>query len=428
MASTTSHRSPLSLMSLASLFLLSVFLLSLLLPPASALSSSGEGERSALNATASASPSRLGAAAATGSLRFMLVTANAPWSARSIGAVEVFPKPLSFVSVASGRRVSLAANAFLVHGGSGAGNDVWVSADKGRSWLLAAGVTADSEAASAPYDDSSFVNLGAAAVLLDERNGALYRIGGRESVSTESDAVWRTTNGLQWSNVADGSRAPFDAQRFYAGAVANSRGELILQGGTYNNFRAYRSDVWLSSTQGKTWRLQTDVAAFGTRGIGVLLSSQHDDRLGGADVLYLVAGQNEKDNSNEVWVSSDSGRQWLPLTLRAPFAQRDAFNGEITKDGVIVISAGLADRDVGLNETPMSAASTSPCAYPPAAVSLSCSPHRLYILSLSLVSAATTCGSRWMAATRGASAWRTPSGRTAICSSPRWTRPATSTS
>ena len=281
------------------------------------------------------------------------MTASAPWSARSIGAVELFPRPLSFTSQVTGNRVTIPANAFLLHGGSGAGTDVWVSSNHGRGWLLAAGSTAEGESASPPYDSTSFINYGAAAVLLDERSGAVYRIGGRQSVDSESDAVFRTTNGLQWTNVAENSRAPFDSQRFYAGAVANSRGELILQGGTYNNFRAYRSDVWRSTTQGRTWTLQTDAAAFGTRGIGVLLHSQHDDRMGGADILYLIGGQNEKDNSNEVWVSSDNGRQWLPLTLKAPFAQRDAFNGEITRDGVLVISAGLADRDVGLNEAPL---------------------------------------------------------------------------
>ena len=286
---------------------------------------------------------------------------EAPWSARSVGAVELYPKPLSFVSLVTGKKVNVPANSFLLHGGSGAANDVWVSSDKGRSWLLAAGVTADDTAASAPYDSSSFDNFGAAAVLLDERSAAIYRIGGRDGTTSETDAVWRTTNGLQWANVAANTRQPFDSQRFYAGAVATSRGELILQGGTYDNFRSYRSDVWISSTQGRTWRPQTEAAAFGERGIGVLLTSQHDDRLGGADILYLVAGQNEKDNSNEVWVSSDGGREWAPVNLRAPFAQRDAFNGEITKAGVIVISAGLADRDVGLNEQPINDVSHLDC-------------------------------------------------------------------
>ena len=49
-----------------------------------------------------------------------------------------------------------------------------------------------------------------------------------------------------------------------------------------------------------------------------------------------------------MWTSSDSGKTWQPLNIHAPWPQRDAFNGEITKDGVIVISSGLGDKDIGL--------------------------------------------------------------------------------
>ena len=49
-----------------------------------------------------------------------------------------------------------------------------------------------------------------------------------------------------------------------------------------------------------------------------------------------------------MWTSSDSGKTWQVLNIRSAWPQRDAFNGEITKDGVIVISSGLGDRDLGL--------------------------------------------------------------------------------
>lgn len=49
-----------------------------------------------------------------------------------------------------------------------------------------------------------------------------------------------------------------------------------------------------------------------------------------------------------MWTSSDSGKTWQPLNIHSPWPQRDAFNGEITKDGVIIISSGLGDKDLGL--------------------------------------------------------------------------------
>ena len=256
--------------------------------------------RSSFTASANTVSATAAVNAVVGTLRFTPVTREAAWSARSIGAVELFTRPLSFRTV-DGKTVSIPANAFVLHGGSGAFNDVWVSSDHGRNWWLAAGVTIDSEAAVAPADDTSFTNYHAPAVLIDY-NSNVYRIGGRER-SGDQDLyygdVWTTTNGLQWSNTAETSTAPFDSDRFYAGAIATSKGELILQGGTVNNFQEYKSDVWSSTNGGRSWRLQTAMTEFGTRGIGVLLHSQHSDRLGAKDILYSIGGQNEKDNNNE---------------------------------------------------------------------------------------------------------------------------------
>ena len=326
--------------------------------------------------------------AVSGTLRFTPVTREAPWSARSIGAVELFTRPLSYKGVDSRTTTTIAANAFVLHGGSGAGNDVWVSADHGRTWQLAAGVTIDDQSAADPAFDTSFTNYLAPAVLIDH-NSNIFRIGGRQRTNGQDyyyDDVWTSTNGLKWTNAAENSAAPFDNERYYAGAIATSKGELILQGGTFNNFQQYKGDVWSSLNGGRTWKVQTEMAEFGTRGIGVLLQSQHNDRLAGKDILYLIGGQNEKDNNNEgqphlshrvfcflpsaasttrctpthsffllcldflltVWTSSDSGKTWQVLNIHSPWPQRDAFNGEITKDGVIVISSGLGDKDVGL--------------------------------------------------------------------------------
>ena len=175
-----------------------------------------------------------------------------------------------------------------------------MSSDHGRTWLLAAGETIEGEYATDPASQTSFTNHLAPAVLIDY-NSNIYRIGGRERVngadSYYSD-VWVSTNAIKWTDLAESSTAPYDSERFYAGAIATSKGEIILQGGTVNNFAEYKSDVW-SSTNGRNWRLQTAEAEFGTRGIGVLLQSQHNDRLSGKDILYLLGGQNEKDNNNE---------------------------------------------------------------------------------------------------------------------------------
>ena len=280
-------------------FLLTLFLLAF--HPSSVLSIQPGGETLFLNSNRSFTASAAAVSAVTGTLRFTLVTTEAPWSARAIGAVELFTRPLTFTSLVTSRSVTYPANSFVLHGGSGAFNDVWVSSDKGRQWQLAAGVTIDGEPAADPASESSFTNHLAPAVLIDY-NSNIYRIGGRErsnGADTYFSDVWVTTNAVRWTDLAETSTQLYDSDRFYAGAIATSKNELILQGGTVNNFAEYKSDVWSSTNGGRTWRVQTEAAEFGTRGIGVLLQSQHNDRLSGKDILYLIGGQNERDNNNE---------------------------------------------------------------------------------------------------------------------------------
>ena len=176
-----------------------------------------------------------------------------------------------------------------------------MSRTHGATWELAAGITIDNEYAVDAAADNSFTNYLASAVLIDY-NSNIYRIGGRERTNGQDyyyGDVWTTRNAITWTNVAASSTAPFDEERFYAGAVATSKGELILQGGTFDNFQQYKGDVWISTNGGKGWKPQTEMAEYGTRGIGVLLQSQHNDRLSGKDILYSIGGQNEKDNNNE---------------------------------------------------------------------------------------------------------------------------------
>ena len=57
---------------------------------------------------------------------------------------------------------------------------------------------------------------------------------------------------------------------------------------------------------------------------------------------------------NDVWVSSDLGKSWRQITDRAPWVERDNFNAEITKDGLIVFAGGLNSREA-LNDVWVSA-------------------------------------------------------------------------
>jgi len=46
-----------------------------------------------------------------------------------------------------------------------------------------------------------------------------------------------------------------------------------------------------------------------------------------------------------VWVSSTMGTRWSLITDKAPWAERDNLNGEVTADGIIVFTAGYNNRE-----------------------------------------------------------------------------------
>ena len=66
---------------------------------------------------------------------------------------------------------------------------------------------------------------------------------------------------------------------------------------------------------------------------------------GGRDVLTYMGGYGRYPITyyNDVYISTDRGTSWLTLTTTAPWAARDNFNVEVTRDGVIILNAGFSD-------------------------------------------------------------------------------------
>jgi len=69
------------------------------------------------------------------------------------------------------------------------------------------------------------------------------------------------------------------------------------------------------------------------------------------DTLLMLGGENAYDNNNEVWGSIDQGKSWLLMSARAPWMQRNYHSTHVTKDGAIVLLAGLGDKQPGFDTT-----------------------------------------------------------------------------
>ena len=161
-----------------------------------------------------------------------------------------------------------------------------------------------------------------------------------------------STNGIQWQNqyTASATRR-ITPSRLYAGAIGDSKGNIYVAGGRActgaGTASQERNDVWMSSDRGKNWVQQTATASFPKRAVFQMLS-QSSSRLQ-KDVLTVFAGWSGTADYNDVWASSDQGRTWRMLTAQAPWMSRDDANAEVTSSGLIVLTSGKAERTVNGN-------------------------------------------------------------------------------
>ena len=285
---------------------------------------------------------------------FVRLSASASWSRRSRGNAELIPRSIQWRDVFGTAR-SAPGNSLIMQGnGNYRENDVWISTDHGVVWELLAGHslygrTGDVGAYDAAFRTSFTPDTYAPAFTLDSSNN-IYRIHGEISDGGEcSNAVWMSTNGIQWTNqYTDATARRITPNRLYAGAIGDSRGNIYVAGGRAcagpGVASQERNDVWMSSDRGKNWVQQTAQALWPKRAVFQLLSMT-SPRLA-KDVLIVFAGWSGTSDYNDVYASSDQGKTWRMLTQRAAWMSRDDANAEVTRNGLIVMTSGKSERQM----------------------------------------------------------------------------------
>ena len=291
------------------------------------------------------------------SIAFQLQCASAPWSARSTMQVELYGRQTSYKSLTSDQMVGVSANSLIMQGNQNfVENDVWLSSDKGQTWQLIAGVsyngTNGRTAAAAPYDASSFTPDSSFGGYTVDNSYNIYRIGGSLADGQCTDAVFLSTDaGKTWVNQITSNSRRFSPLRDETVAVADSAGRLYLLGGRRCGDKARLNDVWMSSDRGRNWALQTATAAWSARIAPFVLNQRN--RGTGTDVLLLFGGVDGNGDLNDVWFSTNQGVRWAPLMAQnghAPWPSRNNLNAEVTKAGLIVMTAGKHDHPDGRRE------------------------------------------------------------------------------
>ena len=322
---------------------------------------------------------------------FTLVTAAGPFQPRREGAFELLPYSVTYTDPDSGITYtagSVSRPLYVLHGfehrigrdrngnlTSYVRNDVWLSSDSGARWTLVAGWNSaraeERKGAADGHTFTSFTNGSRAASLIDKRS-RLFRIGGESTEQLDildnnrdvTSEVWMSTNAKDWTRQSVGR---FQPARAVASAISDSASVLYLLGGEgrdhsgLSNPVYFLNDVWRSSNQGRDWTLQTAAAQFSARGWAVLLHNKNSKLLQGKEVLTLLGGYGPQGvraadrPHNDVWASSDQGRSWARVTSAAPWSARDTFNAEVTKAGLIVLTGGWALEGGNTNDVWVSA-------------------------------------------------------------------------
>jgi hypothetical protein len=239
---------------------------------------------------------------------WMLMTANAEWSARSGHSSVVMPD-----------------GSIIFMGGSDETkspykNDTWRSTDYGRTWVLvneSSGWSARSKSSTVVLPDGSIVLMGGYSSI--------------KSQGTPYNDTWRSTDyGRTWVLVNGSSGWP--AGSGYRSVVMPDGSIVLMNGITSNTVTASGNgnEVWRSTDRGATWTQMTAHAEWTPRyGQSCVVMSDGS--------IILLGGEDGHGNTNDVWRSTDRGATWTQITTNAGWNLHYGHSSVVLPDGSIVV-------------------------------------------------------------------------------------------
>ena len=288
-------------------------------------------------------------------MTFTPLTLRAPWSARIQPAFLLMNQSRAYISSVDGTTASTGPGWLLMYEGSlistynanSNENDVWASADDGRTWSLVSGIARQSVHGyqESAYPDSSFRSRAGSGNCEDPASDDVYSVGGgyylEDGTRVETSDSWHSTDAIHWTL---GTGRSFTPARHFLSCDVDSHSRLFVVGGGYFDESApsgtvYLQDVWSSSNHGQSWTRVTARAPFPARAehaLHITRSSVYD-----VDLVYVAGGfTTGGETLNDVWVSSDSAVSWSQLTSRASWAKRWGHGSAITAAGVLLLVGG----------------------------------------------------------------------------------------
>ncbi|MSR09598.1 MAG: exo-alpha-sialidase [Gammaproteobacteria bacterium] len=165
-------------------------------------------------------------------------------------------------------------------------------------------------------------------------DGYFYVLTGRAGMFTIYGDTWRSADGVNWERMSDD---PGWGKRAYP-SVELVQGNIVLIAG--QSLATFYNDVWRSADEGRTWDVVTRDAPWDVR------AGHHTAVIG--DDIYLYAGARNSFGRvfyPELWVSSDQGATW-ELRTNLPEDMGRAGMQVVEIDGTIYFMGGDHDNPV----------------------------------------------------------------------------------
>ena len=169
-------------------------------------------------------------------------------------------------------------------------------------------------------------------------NNAIYVIAGGNAATLHNDDVWKSPDGVDWTQVAGAASGRFPARRDHGSAVLGTD-IYVVSGVRTAAAPGSSANVWRSDTGGTSWnklsfsvRTGDNAGVLGRNSFGLEVLN---------DVLYLLGGEAPTDSGGgEVWKSSD-GAVWSHETKdtvnSAEFTPRQEHSSAVLNGALYVI-------------------------------------------------------------------------------------------
>jgi hypothetical protein len=252
---------------------------------------------------------------------------------------------------------SFPAGSMIVAGGenSNRDNDVWISADGTTdSWYLIGGVSTNGTTKyNSQKPDSSYGYAFGQGICNNFNGDIVMIVGGEQNSQPTTTSYVSTDAGATWTLNPTSSQV--FTKRSWAVCGFDSNNVVYLTGGVLDyagssgDNRDLTNDVWHSVDLGKTWIQVKAAAPYTPRGAAGFAIAYQQGADANIDLIYVVGGFTDvnegrhADALNDVWVSADSGLNWVRTTAQAPWVKRADHAVTVSRAGVLIVSGGRTD-------------------------------------------------------------------------------------